>query len=164
MHHSQATVSIIKFLTKTSFVTGLLDSQQESKYKVSMYAKAQEIGLPALFVDLRHEATHGDMPSLTNLRSAAQRALQWLWSDYWKGLGNLGRRKPDRGYSNPEDKIHAVVSEDQTVRAEEEALKGDAGNGIDRFHAGLQRESWTRWQGHWIAKQPIGMVDTEQKF
>ncbi|CAD6570096.1 MAG: rRNA-processing protein las1 [Alectoria sarmentosa] len=69
------------------FVTGLLDSQQESKYKISMYTQAQKIGLPAVFVDLRHEATHGDMPNLTNLRSAAERALGWLWDDYWKGLG-----------------------------------------------------------------------------
>lgn len=75
------------------FVTGVLDTQQESKYKVSMYTKAQQIGLPALFVDLRHEATHGDMPSLTSLRNATHRAMQWLWDDYWGKLeGGDGQR------------------------------------------------------------------------
>ena len=53
-----------------------------------MYAKAQEIGLPAGFVELRHEAAHGEMPSLEVLREAARRAVGWLWEDYWRGLGD----------------------------------------------------------------------------
>ena len=51
-----------------------------------MYAKAAEIGLSATFVDLRHEATHGEMPSLTVLRDAAQKALAWLRKDYWDNI------------------------------------------------------------------------------
>ena len=58
-----------------------------------MYVKAKQIGLPASFVELRHEAIHGDLPSLMVLRKAATRALDWLWNDYWKFLdvrtGNL---------------------------------------------------------------------------
>ena len=48
-----------------------------------MYQKATKIGLPASFVELRHEATHGDLPSLIVLRRAAERALEWLYNDYW---------------------------------------------------------------------------------
>lgn len=51
-----------------------------------MYDKAKIVGLPASFVELRHEATHGDLPSLVVLRRAAERALEWLWNDYWKYL------------------------------------------------------------------------------
>lgn len=51
-----------------------------------MFTKAKKIGLPASFVELRHEATHGDLPSLVVLRRAAERALEWLWNDYWKYL------------------------------------------------------------------------------
>lgn len=75
------------------FVTGLVDSEQDARYKATMYAKAKQIGLPASFVELRHEATHGDLPSLIVLRKAAEKALEWLWNDYWKYLdvrsGNL---------------------------------------------------------------------------
>lgn len=121
-----------------SFVTGLLDSQQESKYKVSMYVMAQQIGLPALFVDLRHESTHGDMPSLTNLRGAAKRALRWLWDDYWSKLGG------GRGVQN-----RVSLSE----------MMGDGvdmGEGGDQEKESLERDGvWKRWQGHWKAK-PIG--------
>lgn len=69
------------------FVTGLIDSEQSSKHKVSMYIKARQIGIPASFVELRHEATHGDLPSLEVLRKAAVKSLEWLWDDYWRYLG-----------------------------------------------------------------------------
>lgn len=74
-------------------MTGLVDSEQDSRYKISMYVKAKEIGIPASFVELRHEATHGDLPSLAVLRRASEKALEWLWNDYWQYLdvrsGNL---------------------------------------------------------------------------
>ena len=44
------------------------------------------LGVPASFVELRHEATHRDLPSLVVLRNAAQRSLDWLWEFYWAKL------------------------------------------------------------------------------
>ncbi|KAL8798723.1 MAG: hypothetical protein Q9182_006438 [Xanthomendoza sp. 2 TL-2023] len=70
------------------FVTGFLDSTQESFYKVSMFDKARELNLPAAFVELRHEAIHGELPSLVVLRQAAQKSLDWLWKNYWKCLAD----------------------------------------------------------------------------
>ncbi|KAH9909984.1 Las1-domain-containing protein [Xylariomycetidae sp. FL2044] len=68
------------------FVTGLLDSQQDKQRKLSMYSIAKAIGLPATFVELRHQATHEQLPSLSKLRSAARKALVWIWDYYWKNL------------------------------------------------------------------------------
>lgn len=68
------------------FVTGLLDSEQDSRYKQSMFDKARELNLPAYLVDLRHEAIHGEMPSLVVLRQSALKSLDWLKNDYWKYL------------------------------------------------------------------------------
>ena len=116
-------------------MTGLLDSQQESKYKVSMYTQAQKVGLPALFVDIRHEATHGDMPNLTNLRSAAERALTWLWDDYWKGLGREAASARSGGLM--------AVDEGEDAR---EKAGGDEEE---------QPGGWQRWQGRWMPK-PVG--------
>jgi ribosomal biogenesis protein LAS1 len=67
-------------------VTGLVDSEQVALFKSSMYEKAKQIGLPASFIDIRHDAIHGDLPSLMVLRTVAQKALHWLWNDYWKYL------------------------------------------------------------------------------
>lgn len=51
-----------------------------------MYGVAKTIGLPASFVELRHQGTHEPMPSLTQLRPAARRALVWIWEYYWRNL------------------------------------------------------------------------------
>lgn len=51
-----------------------------------MYDTAKQIGLPASFVDYRHDAIHGDLPSLIVFREAARNALDWLWNDYWRHL------------------------------------------------------------------------------
>ncbi|KAK1655634.1 Las1-like-domain-containing protein [Colletotrichum phormii] len=52
-----------------------------------MYSVAKTIGLPATFVELRHQATHETLPSLAKLRSAARKALVWIWEYYWQHLG-----------------------------------------------------------------------------
>ncbi|KAL8803752.1 MAG: hypothetical protein Q9200_006082 [Gallowayella weberi] len=59
-----------------------------------MFDKARDLHLPASFVELRHEAIHGELPSLVVLRQAAQKSLDWLWRNYWKCLA---------GGSNPAD-------------------------------------------------------------
>jgi ribosomal biogenesis protein LAS1 len=37
-----------------------------------------------VLVDVRHEATHTELPSLALLRLAAGRALDWLRAGYWQ--------------------------------------------------------------------------------
>ncbi|EMR85488.1 putative hydroxyacylglutathione hydrolase protein [Botrytis cinerea BcDW1] len=69
-----------------SFVTGLLDSHQDKRRKLSMYSIAKTIGLPATYVELRHQATHEELPSLPKLRIAARKALKWIWDFYWADL------------------------------------------------------------------------------
>ncbi|KAK6526873.1 rRNA-processing protein las1 [Arthrobotrys megalospora] len=66
------------------FVNGLLDPAQKSHFAVSMYNLAQELGLPASFVDVRHAATHEALPPLGVLRTTCARALDWLWANYWE--------------------------------------------------------------------------------
>lgn len=53
---------------------------------MSMYSIAKSIGLPATYVELRHQATHEELPSLSKLRSATQKALKWIWDYYWVKL------------------------------------------------------------------------------
>ena len=69
------------------FVTGLVDSEQDSFHKQSMYNRARQLNLPASLVELRHEITHGEIPSLVVLRQSTLRSLDWLRHDYWKHLG-----------------------------------------------------------------------------
>ncbi|KAJ5973515.1 hypothetical protein N7481_010725 [Penicillium waksmanii] len=71
------------------FVTGLVDSKIQGPRK-TMFQRAVDLGLPASFVELRHEATHREPPSLVVLRKASQRSLEWLWDNYWAGIDELG--------------------------------------------------------------------------
>lgn len=72
-----------------SFVTGLVDSKIHGQRK-TMFQRAVDLGLPASFVELRHEATHREPPSLVVLRKATQRSLEWLWENYWAGIDDVG--------------------------------------------------------------------------
>ena len=58
--------------------------QQDKQRKMSMFSVAKTIGLPATFVELRHQATHEQLPSLARLRAAAEKALAWIWEYYWQ--------------------------------------------------------------------------------
>lgn len=63
-------------------MTVLVDSKLHGQRK-TMFQRAIDLGLPASFVELRHEATHRELPSLIVLRNASQRSLEWLWDYYW---------------------------------------------------------------------------------
>lgn len=53
-------------------------------------------GLPRLLVDVRHEASHNDMPSLSLLRLAAAQALDWLQAAYWQRQEAYLQQQKDR--------------------------------------------------------------------
>jgi len=60
------------------FVNGLVDVQQKGVYAQSVATVAESLGLPHSFVDLRHEATHGALPSLPLLRLTAEQVCAHL--------------------------------------------------------------------------------------
>ncbi|KAG8897593.1 rRNA-processing protein las1, partial [Tulasnella sp. 417] len=53
-------------------VNSLVDPLQQGVYARPIAAIAAQIGLPAWFVELRHQATHEDLPSLLVLQEAAR--------------------------------------------------------------------------------------------
>ncbi|GAA6048588.1 hypothetical protein JCM3770_002043 [Rhodotorula araucariae] len=65
------------------FVNSLVDPLQTAYFARSIASLAAQIGLPLWFVELRHQATHEDLPRLAVLRDAARQALDWLYTNYW---------------------------------------------------------------------------------
>ncbi|KIN04229.1 hypothetical protein OIDMADRAFT_117731 [Oidiodendron maius Zn] len=112
------------------FVTGLLDSHQTSKRKISMYALAKTLELPATYVELRHQATHEELPSLQKLRGAARKALEWIWERYWADLLLVpeGREEKDeqewvrRVVVEGDREDWRVVEEEARIRGEEKVM------------------------------------------
>ncbi|GAP89147.1 putative hydroxyacylglutathione hydrolase [Rosellinia necatrix] len=103
------------------FVTGLLDGQQDKLRKMSMYSIAKTIGLPATFVELRHQATHEQLPSLAKLRSAASNALAWIWDFYWKDLIPIDKVNSREANHQSDARVDLLVKylneQDETAKA-----------------------------------------------
>ncbi len=94
---------------------GITSSRGES----SMYAHAGAIGMPERFVDLRHQATHDEMPSLEVLRLMSGKGLDWLWERWWKvnSTDDAGRALRER-----EERMGMGVR-----KMEERRMRGDSG-------------------------------------
>jgi len=71
------------------FVNGIVDPLQKGAYAVSISNLAEQLGLPQWFVDLRHEGTHDQLPSLKVLRNGCKQALDWLNNFYWMKQQNF---------------------------------------------------------------------------
>ena len=68
----------------TRAVNGLVDRGQKGYFATSISVIAEGIGLPHWLVELRHDATHNQLPSLSVLRAAATELLLWLEQNYWQ--------------------------------------------------------------------------------
>ncbi|KAG6919576.1 hypothetical protein DXG01_004239 [Tephrocybe rancida] len=64
-------------------VNGLVDPLQLGAYARSIASIANQLGLPSWLVELRHAATHEDLPSLDLLREAARESMAWLLHNYF---------------------------------------------------------------------------------
>ncbi|THH07946.1 hypothetical protein EW145_g3037 [Phellinidium pouzarii] len=64
-------------------VNGLVDPLQLGAFARSIAAIAAQIGFPQWLVELRHAATHEELPSLELLRAGAKEALAWLLHNYF---------------------------------------------------------------------------------
>jgi ribosomal biogenesis protein LAS1 len=56
-------------------VNGLVDPLQSGVYARSIASIAAQLGLPAWLVEVRHAATHEELPSLEILREAAHEVI-----------------------------------------------------------------------------------------
>ncbi|XP_027940287.1 uncharacterized protein LOC114194332 isoform X1 [Vigna unguiculata] len=54
------------------------------KEVASIAVTADAIGIPRMLIDIRHEGSHRELPSLKIARSASVKALDWLKSYYWE--------------------------------------------------------------------------------
>ncbi|KNA25104.1 hypothetical protein SOVF_009130 [Spinacia oleracea] len=58
------------------------------KEEMSIAEAAAKINMPHMLIDIRHEGSHRELPSLRLLRSASIKALNWLKSYYWDSQKN----------------------------------------------------------------------------
>lgn len=82
-HISSTMLRMIFGLSFVRFVNGIVDAEQKGFYANTVAKIANEVGLPNKFVDLRHAATHDELPPLPELADSAKEAMIWLEKNYW---------------------------------------------------------------------------------
>jgi ribosomal biogenesis protein LAS1 len=76
-----------RLLTTTRFITGYLDTQIDlTRDRPSWFPPGKSLQPPTSLLEVRHCIVHRQMPSLGELKRAAQSALNWLWEWYWAHL------------------------------------------------------------------------------
>ena len=81
---SSREMSYLLSMALIRFVNGIVDSGQKGTIASSALTIAEQVGLPSWFVELRHSATHDQIPLLQMLRNAQTQALEWLHDHYWE--------------------------------------------------------------------------------
>ncbi|KAL3104721.1 hypothetical protein niasHT_022965 [Heterodera trifolii] len=67
----------------TRVINYLNEVCQDAVQNVSIAAAVSKFAIPSWVVDLRHAATHGQMPPLDLMRQANLFIRRWLWRQYW---------------------------------------------------------------------------------
>lgn len=77
----------------TRFTNTFVDVEQTQYYARPISAIAEKLDVPLWIVQIRHESTHGALPSYEEMKSAGVLAFEWLQKQYWKAhfdyLNNL---------------------------------------------------------------------------
>ncbi|KAF8403661.1 hypothetical protein HHK36_011765 [Tetracentron sinense] len=73
--------------SKWRLVNGVVEKTRK-KTEVSIAEAADAIGIPRMLIDIRHEGSHRDLPSLHLVRLASIKALEWLKYYYWEPQKN----------------------------------------------------------------------------
>ncbi|KAL8136085.1 hypothetical protein AgCh_010619 [Apium graveolens] len=81
--HSEEMLAMLYSMAIMRLVNGVVEKTRK-KTEVSIGEAADELGIPRMLIDVRHECSHRDLPSLRLVRLASFKALEWLKSYYWE--------------------------------------------------------------------------------
>uniref|UniRef100_A0A914KHN0 Uncharacterized protein n=1 Tax=Meloidogyne incognita TaxID=6306 RepID=A0A914KHN0_MELIC len=76
---------IIRFLTNQvmKFVNYVNEVCQPVLHKISIRNAVGKMDIPNWIVNLRHQATHGQIPPMSMLKEAIKFCRKWLWFQHW---------------------------------------------------------------------------------
>lgn len=114
------------------FVNDLLDPYQKAAHAISLHGIAREIDLPSSFVEIRHIATHENLPGLEILRGLTEKALVWLRSHFWSA-NILDHSAPPKPASEDQEKLK------QAVKAYRRHHRNGAPNGDKEYNDSMSR-------------------------
>lgn len=66
------------------FVNEVVDPEQQGQYAKPVSYLAERMSIPRILVDIRHAATHDELPELEYLLMGLEMTLNWLKEHYWQ--------------------------------------------------------------------------------
>ncbi|KAI3990042.1 hypothetical protein MKX01_013528 [Papaver californicum] len=106
---SDEILSMLHCMFIVRLVNGVIEKTRK-KTEVSIADAANAIGIPRMLIDIRHESSHRNLPSLNMVRLASVKALDWLKSYYWEPQKNSLPFNMD-GSSNIKEEIKSILHE-----------------------------------------------------
>ncbi|XP_042484833.1 uncharacterized protein LOC122065099 [Macadamia integrifolia] len=80
---SEEMLAMLYCMANMRLVNGVVEKTRK-RTQISIAEAADAIGIPRMLIDIRHEGSHRDLPSLQLVRLASLKALDWLRSYYWE--------------------------------------------------------------------------------
>ncbi|XVF13680.1 hypothetical protein REPUB_Repub08aG0228700 [Reevesia pubescens] len=81
--HSEQMLAMLYSMAILRLVNCVIEKTRK-RTGISIADAADAIGIPRRLIDVRHEASHRDLPALTIVRDSSVVALNWLKSYYWE--------------------------------------------------------------------------------
>ncbi|XVF52038.1 hypothetical protein PTKIN_Ptkin04bG0233000 [Pterospermum kingtungense] len=81
--HSEQMLAMLYSMAILRLVNCVIEKRRK-RTGISIADAAEEIGIPRRLIDVRHEGSHRDLPSLAIVRDSSIVALNWLKSYYWE--------------------------------------------------------------------------------
>ncbi|KAL9260536.1 Dihydropyrimidinase-like protein [Drosera capensis] len=79
---SEEILAMLYSMAITRIVNGMIEKTRKQT-EMSIADAAEVINMPRMLIDIRHEGSHRELPSVRLLRLASVKALNWLKSYYW---------------------------------------------------------------------------------
>ncbi|XVF76285.1 hypothetical protein PTKIN_Ptkin13bG0254100 [Pterospermum kingtungense] len=81
--HSEQKLAMLYSMAILRLVNCVIEKTRK-RTGISIADAADAIGIPRKLIDVRHEGSHRDLPSLAIVRDSSVAALNWLKSYYWE--------------------------------------------------------------------------------
>lgn len=79
---SEEILAMLYSMAIMRIVNGMIEKTRKQT-EMSIAEAAEVINMPRMLIDIRHEGSHRELPSIRLLRIASEKALSWLKSYYW---------------------------------------------------------------------------------
>lgn len=122
---SDEILSMLHCMSILRLVNGVVEKTRK-KSEVSIADAANAIGIPRMLIDIRHESSHRNLPSLNIVRLASVKALDWLKSYYWEPQKNSLPFNTDGSTNIKEEiksRLHELASQLTTKQGSEPPSK-----------------------------------------